>query len=334
MLLTFVVVDTYPIGDRGISITQSLNFEAFGLENKRFVGQITTPNGKKLKRDLIYERLPERYNPDTPNWTFLICDASEAEIPIGSVVMFDVLGLGEDEAKKKKKRPNQKRIHDSVGWGCLYVYQADINLVREWISAAYAAAGAQQVTWDENAEDIEPLHEVNSAEDLATDLVVCDPEKNTNWIAVMSCRWEVAATGKHPLALAISKKAPVLSVAEFNDHSEYIRYEQGAPFQCTVVTNSSKTAHSIPGIQPFDLVWLRGKEASDLSWFNNKSNAEYLQTLTKQLNSPTNFVALMGLSQTGYAAAIESAPLDEYPSENILVFRKLNLVKRKAKRKA
>lgn len=229
-------------------------------------------------------------------------------------------------------------------WGSLYVLAGPSGTpaVIDLLERILAEEGLRRVSWT-SADRL--IAEVLGSKGLAqpaaveagnfeADEIYVIPEAHSPFVSVMSRRWELPRN-ENPLAKGLSRSWPVLEVqVQKKDFVRYSLYKNGTEKARTVVgTTKNQPVRPLP---PLDLLWFRGKEAGDLTWFKTKNDEEYRQTLGKWLPTPDRFIAFIGLSGLGHFEAMESAPISDYSPNEYLVFRKkpaprLNTLKNRSK---
>jgi hypothetical protein len=128
------------------------------------------------------------------------------------------------------KTPALPTEEDS-GWGCLFAWQPGVDeaeaehRVRQALLEVYARVGAEPAAPPQPFTTL-PL-ERQTAIALGDDELVIEGGP-VGWVAVMSHRWEWSTAGKHPLALALSERMPVVSLTQAPPlYREISHYEAG-----------------------------------------------------------------------------------------------------------
>lgn len=215
-------------------------------------------------------------------------------------------------------------------WGSLYLLAGSGGspAVIELLEKSHARHGLRRVSWTSSDRLIaEVLGDEGLPHPVAVETTNFDadeiyvfPETQSPFVSVMSRRWELTR-GENPLAKGLSLGFPVLDIQSLErNFCRYSLYEKGAEVARTVVGTSKNSSARKP--PPLDLLWFRGKEAGDLTWFKTKTDDEYRETLGKWLPEPDRFIAFIGLSGLGHFEAMESAPISDYTPNEYLVFRK------------
>ncbi|MEV6427886.1 hypothetical protein [Nocardia sp. NPDC051463] len=133
--------------------------------------------------------------------------------------------------------------------------------VRAAVIAAYAADGAQPAIGSTHLGGVEIIWsaadlELNSATELGDDMVLIE-QPYPGSVTVMSLKWELANVGKHPLALQLSARWPVISVAATENMAyELCRYEGGKATQYAALGRPSGQAPLDEPLAPMDFATL------------------------------------------------------------------------------
>lgn len=193
-----------------------------------------------------------------------------------------------------------------------------VQQVREAVVAAFAAHGARQV-------DISSFHGVDKSHwatpdpqmnidpTLGDDIVLIE-RLSGSWVAVMSLKWEVAPVAKHPIALHLSQRWPVVSVTTTENVAyELCWYEQGAATQYAALGRPAEPIALDTPLAPLGF----GKLAD-----YGADYASETQVRTAFGNTPM-FAKLTELPASGIRQAAEARPLASY-GEQVLTFRSAN----------
>ena len=261
------------------------------------------------RRDVVYQ---VRYPGNDPAWAVAQIDGALA-----------LVGLGPLDPVRPPRQP--LTVLDAPEWtfGALCVLcDADqpqrrperrAARVREAVIAAYATDGAEPMDLTtylaSSTEDDDQMRDppVNIAPMLGSDLVVIQPRQGA-WVWVQSERWELAPQGRHPLALRLSARWPVLSVTSTRGVAyEVCHYEQGAPVRYAA---HGRPTGPTPVGAPLDFSLLAAH-----SWMS-AGEAE----LRAVFGHPLVFAGLAGLANGGFRSVVEGSPLDDM-GEWLLVLR-------------
>jgi hypothetical protein len=129
------------------------------------------------------------------------------------------------------------------------------------------------------------------------------------WCAVMSQRFEWTPLLRHPLAIALSRRAPVLGVRSVaGAYTAYERYVGGSVVALTVLGPAPPAG--LPALPDIDVHELAS--AGELT----------AREVAKLLCEPEEAVQKTVGDWTGHRNAFEAAPLDDYAPDDFLVFRR------------
>ncbi|WP_227999401.1 hypothetical protein [Nocardia australiensis] len=187
--------------------------------------------------------------------------------------------------------------------------------IRDAVIAAYAADGAAPAEGATHLGDVEIIWsaadlELNTAERLGDDMVLLE-QTYPGSVIVMSLKWEIAPVGKHPLALHLSTRWPVISVAATENMSyELCRYEGGNAVQYAAL---GRPAGQVPLDKP--LAPLNFATLADYG----ADYASETQVRAAFGNSPM-FAKLTHLPASGIRQAA-----DAVPNTDLMFFQKVKL---------
>lgn len=191
-------------------------------------------------------------------------------------------------------------VEEDSAWGCLFAWQPGENeeskrLVRQAVLEVYARAGVEPAAPPEPFEPL--LLERQTAAALGDDELFIEGGP-VGWVAVMSHRWEWATAGKHPLALALSERMPVLSLTQAPpQYREISLYEAGK--LVSMITLGPEAPRVPPELPALDLVPLAKRGGVPMSLLRRGLHASH-----------RTFVNLAGLawdSWTGFRRVFPSA---------------------------
>jgi hypothetical protein len=189
--------------------------------------------------------------------------------------------------------------------------RTDLEEVREAVVRSSSIDGARPVDGDAYralpTEDEDFLCDlaVNTSPRLGADLVVLDPEIG-RWIGVLSEHWELTPQGRHPLALRLSARWPVLSITATEEVAyELCLYEDGRPRQYAA---HGQPAEPDPVGVPLDFRLL-----ADCSPI--EAGAEELRAA---FGNPRIFANLAGIASGGIRHLFEGTDLDGLPEDHLL----------------
>ncbi|MFD4428476.1 hypothetical protein [Nocardia sp. NPDC058497] len=152
---------------------------------------------------------------------------------------------------------------------------------------------------------------VNPATELGADVVLVE-KVSGSWISVKSLNWEIGGLGTHPLAVRLSEKWPVLTVATIENISyELSLYDNGVATQYAALGRPSGQAPLDAPLAPLDFATLADYGADYASETQVRAafgNAEMFAKVTE-------------LPGSGIRQAAENRPLTEY-GPDILFFGK------------
>ncbi|MFI2477788.1 hypothetical protein [Nocardia xishanensis] len=152
--------------------------------------------------------------------------------------------------------------------------------------------------------------EFNTATTLGDDVVLIEMSYG-GWVNVMSLNWELAPVGKHPLALRLSQRWPVVGVtATANMSYELCRYEHGKATQYAALGRPAGPAALDEPLAPLDFGALAAYGASHAS--ENKVRSAFGNT--------QSFSNLTYLPGAGIRQMRKSIALIDH--DHVLFFRK------------
>lgn len=141
------------------------------------------------------------------------------------------------------------------GWGCLFALQPEVGeeeaerRVRQAVLEVHARVGVEPATAPEPLTPLPLERPITAA--LGEDELFFRAGP-VGWVAVMSHRWEWAPAGKHPLALALSERMPVLSLTQAPPwYREVSIYEAGK--LGSMITLGPEAPDMVMGLPPLDL---------------------------------------------------------------------------------
>jgi hypothetical protein len=215
--------------------------------------------------------------------------------------------------------PPSKPVEIGTSFGALSVRCASngaLAQVRAEVIAAYARDGAEPV--DASAfQGVSETHwgipdpELNTAEQLGDDVVLLQ-RTGGGWISVTSLYWELTPVGKHPLALWLSRKWPVISVNTTENLAyELCWYAGGVATQYAALGRPAGQAALDKPLAPLDFGALADYGAD---------YASETQVRAAFGNTPM-FAKLTHLPAGGIRQAGQSRPLADY-GDQVLFFRK------------
>lgn len=214
--------------------------------------------------------------------------------------------------------PPSKPVDIATSFGALAVRCSSADAVaqiRAAVIAAYAADGAEPVAISafqgvDRTHWSTPDPELNTATTLGDDLVLIE-RLSGSWVAVQSLNWEIAPVGRHPLALRLSQRWPVVSVTTVEQLSyELCWYEQGVPTQYAALGRPAEPTPLDTPLAPLNFGVLADYGAD---------YASETQVRAAFGNTPM-FAKLTQLPASGIRQAVESRPLTDY-GEHVLSFR-------------
>ncbi|TDP39767.1 hypothetical protein DFR75_102486 [Nocardia ignorata] len=191
-----------------------------------------------------------------------------------------------------------------------------LEQVRAAVTAAFAAHGATPV----DAGRFAGVHErhwgvkepkVNPDAELGADVVLVE-KASGSWVSVKSLNWEIGALGKHPLAVALSAKWPVLTVATIENISyELCLYDNGVATQYAALGRPAGQAPLDTPLAPLDFATLADYGADYAS--ETQVRAAF--------GNAAMFAKVTELPGSGIRQAAEKGPLTDY-GPDILFFGK------------
>jgi hypothetical protein len=214
--------------------------------------------------------------------------------------------------------PPSRPVEIATSFGALSVRcsaRDAIEQVRAAVIAAYGADGAQPAVGSTHLGGVEIIWsaadpELNPAERLGDDMVLIE-QPYPGSVTVMSLKWELASVGRHPLALHLSKRWPVIGVTATENMSyELCRYEGGKATQYAALGRPSGQAPLDESLAPLDFATLADYGAD---------YASETQVRAAFGNSPM-FAKLTQLPASGIRQVAESVP-----HTDLLFFKKVKL---------
>ncbi len=207
----------------------------------------------------------------------------------------------------------------ATSYGALSVLCASADAVarvRAAVIEAYTADGAYPVDSTAFAGVGEshwhmPDPTLNAEPDLGADVVLIQ-RAGGSWVSVMSLFWELAPTGRNPLALRLSRQWPVMSVNTTENLAyELCRYADGAAKQYAALGRPAGQSPLETPLAPLDFAVLADYGADYASETQVRAAFGNSGMFAKLTNLPAS-----GIRQAGQARA-----LAEY-GDQILFFRK------------
>ncbi|WP_024802579.1 hypothetical protein [Nocardia sp. BMG51109] len=275
-----------PLADFDLTISTYNTLRRLGCDTLVDVSQST-------RRDIIYASR-------APRWCLEEID-----------LRLELVGLGPMESGAPPDFP-EAPVQLETTFGALNLRPRPRDTVadiRTAIIDAYAANGVFPVA---------PRHEqildaqLNTDGSLGPDIVLID-ESYDPWITIMSCNWELTPLGKHPLALRLSSRWPIISVTAIEDVSyELCRYDHGEPQEYAAIGRPAGRTELDTPLRPLDFGDLTTDSAVDAS----------PPEIRAAFGNPRLFGILTGLSAGGFRTACEGMLLQDYPADTILYFDK------------
>ncbi|MEV0252267.1 hypothetical protein AB0H76_37165 [Nocardia sp. NPDC050712] len=188
--------------------------------------------------------------------------------------------------------------------------------LRTAIIEAYAADDIERVDSSTylNADDKDWVigePEFNAASTLGDDVVLIELSYG-GWVNVMTMNWELAPVGKHPLALRLSEKWPVVSVTATSDIAyELCRYEHGRAIQYAALGRPAGPSSLEEPLAPLDFSVLAAYGASGAT--ETKLRSAFGNSLS--------FANLTYLPDRGIRQVRKTMPLIDH--DHVLFFRKI-----------
>jgi hypothetical protein len=168
-------------------------------------------------------------------------------------------------------------VEEDSGWGCLFVWQPEgaeeeaARRVRQAVLEVYARVGVEPAAPPDH---FEPLPLDRSVEAPLGDDELFIQGGPVGWVAVMSHRWEWAPAGKHPLALALSERMPVLSLTQAPPwYREVSLYEAGK--LASMITLGPEAPRVPLELPPLDLVPVAKRGAVPMSLLRKGLHASH-----------------------------------------------------------
>ncbi|MGW0181938.1 hypothetical protein [Nocardia sp. NPDC003345] len=190
-----------------------------------------------------------------------------------------------------------------------------LDQVRAAIVEAFTAAGAERADIN-TAYGVDKAHwgtrdpQMNAATELGEDIVLVE-RLSGSWVAVKSLKWELTPVAKNPLALALSKHWPVLSVTSTESFAyELCWYEQGSATQYAALGRPAEPVALDRPLAPLDF----GKLADYGADYASETQ------IRSAFGNATMFAKLTELPASGVRQAAEAQPLADY-GDAVLCFR-------------
>ncbi|MDO3647303.1 hypothetical protein [Nocardia mangyaensis] len=215
--------------------------------------------------------------------------------------------------------PPSRPVEISATYGAIAVRCSApdaLEQVRAAIVAAYSRDGAEPV----DAGRFAGVHEkhwgvkepvTNAATELGADVVLVE-KASGSWISVKSLNWEIGALAKHPLAMRLSEKWPVLTVATIENISyELCLYDSGVATQYAALGRPAGQAPLDAPLAPLDFATLADYGADYAS--ETQVRAAF--------GNASMFAKVTELPGSGIRQAAEKGPLTDFGTD-ILFFGK------------